>query len=200
MLLLPSGSWIACVYRWQKHPGQRTRKSSWRHWTQLYKRGLNLIDISTFPITLAPTTPSLATNTTMKKNKESKPILHPLGRNIFATVKTWRRAVKIYAHHYKRPTNTKGGRAVPTQKGVSLKLREFEKRVKLKNKLVANFNQQASALPVVGSDTTTPSSSAAAAAAAVAVGCSDNLTGVTTPPCTPPRPSTLRDSWWVQTA
>ena len=47
---------------------------------------------------------------------------------------------------------------------------------------MADFNQQASALPAVRSDTTTPSSSAAAAAAS---------SDYPTPPCTPSRPSTL---------
>ena len=47
---------------------------------------------------------------------------------------------------------------------------------------MADFNQQASALPTVRSDTTTPSSSSAAAAAS---------SDYPTPPCTPSRPSTL---------
>ena len=42
--------------------------------------------------------------------------LYPLGKNMFASVKTQKGEVKIQIRHYAMATNIKGGRDVPTQK------------------------------------------------------------------------------------
>ena len=76
-----------------------------------------------------------------------RPTLYPLGRNIYASVKTWRHSVKIHICHYAVPTNTKGGRVVPTQRGVVLDLKEFQCLLKAKSKLCQEYTQLESALP-----------------------------------------------------
>ena len=76
-----------------------------------------------------------------------RPTLYPLGRNIYASVKTWRRSVKIHIRHYAVPTNTKGGRVVPTQRGVALDLKEFQRLLEAKSKLCEEYTQLDSALP-----------------------------------------------------
>ena len=65
--------------------------------------------------------------------------LYPLGRNIYASVKTWRRSVKIHIRHYVAPTNTQGGRVIATRRGVALDLKEFQRLCKVKNKLSRMF-------------------------------------------------------------
>lgn len=84
------------------------------------------------------------------------PVLYPLGRNIFASIKTWRKTVKVHIRHYATPTNTKGGRLVPTQRGVALDLKEFERLVKVKKKLREDYKQQLSSLPSVKQSATEP--------------------------------------------
>ena len=67
--------------------------------------------------------------------------MYPLGQDIFATVKPWRGTVKLYVRRYKKPTNTKGGRLVPRQGGLSLELAQFQKLLKMKERLVTDFDQ-----------------------------------------------------------
>ena len=78
-------------------------------------------------------------------------MLYPLGRDIFACVKTRGGEVKIHIRHYADPTNTKGGRVVPTQKGVALELKEFfffffVRLSKVQKNLAEDYNQQMSSL------------------------------------------------------
>ena len=68
-------------------------------------------------------------------------MMYPLGQDIFATVKPWRGTVKLYVRRYKKPTNTKGGRLVPRQGGLSLELAQFQKLLKMKERLVTDFDQ-----------------------------------------------------------
>ena len=69
-------------------------------------------------------------------------MLYSLGRDIFACVKTRGGEVKIHIRHYADPTNTKGGRVVPTQKGVALELKEFFVRLsKVQKNLAEDYNQ-----------------------------------------------------------
>ena len=78
-----------------------------------------------------------------------QPTLYPLGGSLYASVKTWRRSVKIHIRHHTAPTNTKGGRVVPTQRGVTLDLKAFQRLLKVKNKLCQEYNQQESNLSSV---------------------------------------------------
>eukprot|EP00916_Digyalum_oweni_P018075 GHVL01030368.1.p1 GENE.GHVL01030368.1~~GHVL01030368.1.p1 ORF type:complete len:164 (+),score=19.49 GHVL01030368.1:130-621(+) len=71
---------------------------------------------------------------------------YPLGGSLFASVKTWRGAVKIHIRHYAVPTRTKGGRVVPTQRGVTLDLKKFQKLLRVQKKLKEDFHQQVSSL------------------------------------------------------
>lgn len=82
----------------------------------------------------------------MKLSKKQASTLYPLGGNIFATVKTWRHSVKIHIRHYTAPTNTKGGRVIPTQRGVALDLKAFERMIKARKRLKMDFNTQVFAL------------------------------------------------------
>ena len=75
--------------------------------------------------------------------------LYPLGKNIFASVRTRKGEVKIHIRHYAVATNVKGGRVVPTQKGVSLDLKEFLRLLKIQKTLSKDYNQQMSALFVL---------------------------------------------------
>lgn len=72
--------------------------------------------------------------------------LHPLGGSIFAYVKTRKEDVKIHIRHYAVPTNTMGGRVVPTGKGVTLDLKAFQRLVKIQKKLKDEYEQQSSHL------------------------------------------------------
>ena len=49
--------------------------------------------------------------------------------------------MKIHICHYAVPTNTKGGRVVPTQRGVVLDLKEFQCLLKAKSKLCQEYTQ-----------------------------------------------------------
>lgn len=73
-------------------------------------------------------------------------MLYPLGRDIFACVKTRGGEVKIHIRHYADPSNTKGGHVVPTQKGVALELKEFLRLLKIQKNLAEDYNQQMSSL------------------------------------------------------
>lgn len=84
------------------------------------------------------------------------PVLYPLGRNIFASVKRWRQTVKVHIRHYSTATATKGGRVVPTQRGVALDLKEFERLVKVKKRLCEDYKQQLSSLPSAKQSATEP--------------------------------------------
>lgn len=81
---------------------------------------------------------------TLQTAKQST--VFPLGQNIFATVKTWRGQVKIRIGHYTKPTNTKGGRLIPTQRKVSLDLTAFQRLMKARSKLIFEHRQQQAAL------------------------------------------------------
>ena len=80
--------------------------------------------------------------------------LYPLGRNIFASVRTRKGEVKIHIRHYAVATSIKGGRAVPTQKGVSLGLKEFLRLFKIQKNLSKDYNQQMSSLFVLQEEET----------------------------------------------
>ena len=82
--------------------------------------------------------------------------LYPLGKNIFASVKTRKGEVKIQIRHYAVATNIKGGRAVPTQKGVSLGLKEFQRLLKIQKNLAQDYNQQMSSLFILQETVTDP--------------------------------------------
>ena len=74
--------------------------------------------------------------------------LYPLGKNnnIFASAKTRKGEVKIHICHYAVATNIKGGRVVPTKKGVSLGLKEFLRLLKIQKNLAKDYNQRMSSL------------------------------------------------------
>ena len=74
------------------------------------------------------------------------PTMIPLGSGLYATVKTWRKTVKIHIRHFVEPVNTKGGRMVPTQKGVTLHMLEFQRLLKACSLLVAEYNKQTNRL------------------------------------------------------
>ena len=74
------------------------------------------------------------------------PTMIPLGSGLYATVKTWRKTVKIHIRHFVEPVNTKGGRMVPTQKGVTLHMLEFQRLLKACSLLVAEYNKQSNRL------------------------------------------------------
>lgn len=80
--------------------------------------------------------------------------LYPLGKNIFASVRTRKGEVKIHIRHYAVATNIKGGRAVPTQKGVSLGLKEFLRLLKIQKNLAKDYNQRMSSLFVLHQEET----------------------------------------------
>lgn len=65
--------------------------------------------------------------------------MYPLGRNIFATVRAWRGAVRVHVRDYIRPTATKGGKLIPSRKGIALTLIELERLVYVKNYLKRDF-------------------------------------------------------------
>ena len=89
----------------------------------------------------------MATTTTINTTAAStKPMLFPLGENLYASVKTWRGSVKIHGRHYAVPTSTKGGKVKPTQKGVAMSLKQCERLFRVKRKLFELYHEQASSL------------------------------------------------------
>lgn len=73
--------------------------------------------------------------------------LYPLGRNIYASVKTYRRSVKIHISHYSVPRNTKTGHLVASQRGVALDLKEFQRLCKVRNRLCQSYSDHVENLP-----------------------------------------------------
>ena len=65
---------------------------------------------------------------------------------MFASVSTRKQQAQIVIRHYKKPTETKGGRVVPTQKCVSLDLKSFQRLVYIQKKLVEDYHQQTTSL------------------------------------------------------
>ena len=59
--------------------------------------------------------------------------------------------MKIHIHRYAASTNTKGGRSVPTQRGLTLDMKEFRRMIKVEKRLFADDQQQLSSLPTVPS-------------------------------------------------
>ena len=89
----------------------------------------------------------MATTTTINTTAAStKPMLFPLGENLYAYVKKRRGSVKIYVRHYAVPTSTKGGKVKPTQKGVAMSLKQCERLFRVKRKLFELYHEQASSL------------------------------------------------------
>ncbi|KAL8625991.1 hypothetical protein ACOMHN_012583 [Nucella lapillus] len=80
----------------------------------------------------------------LPKNQEA--MLYPLGKDVLAAVKTRAGEVKIHIRHYKAPTNTKGERVRPTQRGMILNLKQFLRLLKAQNRLMADFNKRMSDL------------------------------------------------------
>lgn len=78
---------------------------------------------------------------------ERNTMLHPLGGSLFAYVKTRQKEVKIHIRHYAEPTNTKGGRVVPTNKGVTMDYKCFQRLFKMKKNLKEEFDRQVATLP-----------------------------------------------------
>ena len=66
----------------------------------------------------------------------------------YAYVKTLACCVKIHIRHYRQPTKTKGGRLVPSQRGIVLDLKEFLRLVKVQKHLATDYNQHMSSLCV----------------------------------------------------
>ena len=83
-------------------------------------------------------------------------ILYPLGKNTFASIKTHKVEAKIQIRHYVMATNIKGGRDVPTQKRVSLGLKEFQRLLKIQKNLAQDYNQQMSSLFILQETVTYP--------------------------------------------
>jgi hypothetical protein len=90
-----------------------------------------------------------------KKNALPSDTLYPLGKNVFATVRNWRGIVKIHVRNYAYVTRTdvKGGRRgqhVATQKGVAMDLRQFQALLRVKEKLMEDFQQHTGKLNQTG--------------------------------------------------
>ena len=67
---------------------------------------------------------------------------YPLGESLFAYVKTRKGGVKIHLRHFATPINTKGGRLVSTQKGVTMDLKALQRLVRVQKNLKADYQQQ----------------------------------------------------------
>ena len=68
--------------------------------------------------------------------------LHCLGGMLFASVRTWRGAVKVHIRQYSAPTNAKQTRPIPTPRGVALTLDEFERLMSFREKIYQEYYQQ----------------------------------------------------------
>jgi hypothetical protein len=75
----------------------------------------------------------------MMDSMKKEPTFYPLGRNIFASVKTWRGKVKIHVRHY---ADTKEGAVVPTQRGVIMDLQQFQTLLKAQKNICMAYHQQ----------------------------------------------------------
>lgn len=74
--------------------------------------------------------------------KRQQSTMYPLGRNLFAYTKARKGAVKIHIRIHAVPSNVKGGRVVPTQRGVALDLKEFKRLIHIQKKLKKDCHQQ----------------------------------------------------------
>ena len=83
----------------------------------------------------------ISTGKETMENQKGKQF-YPLGQNLFATVKTWGGRVKVHVRPYE--VKTKGGPLVGKRggRGIALDLGQFQRLVKMKKHLVAEFVAQ----------------------------------------------------------
>ena len=67
---------------------------------------------------------------------------YPIGLNVFAYVKKRNSDVKIHIRHFATSTKTKGGRVLPTQKGVTIDFKSLNRLFKIKKHLKQEFNER----------------------------------------------------------
>ncbi|PVD33432.1 hypothetical protein C0Q70_04688 [Pomacea canaliculata] len=68
--------------------------------------------------------------------------MYPLGKDVFASVRTWKGIVKIHVRHYTAPINGKEGRRLPTQKGVAMDAQQFQNLLRVHKKLTTDYRRQ----------------------------------------------------------
>lgn len=73
--------------------------------------------------------------------------MYPLGKDVFASVRTWKGIVKIHVRHYTAPINGKEGRRLPTQKGVAMDSQQFQNLLRVHKKLATDYRRQTENLP-----------------------------------------------------
>ena len=73
-------------------------------------------------------------------------MFYPLGGNVFASVCCRNGDVNIVIRLFKKPTNTKGGKMLRSQKAIYLNLKSFERLWHVRSKLVADYQQLTASL------------------------------------------------------
>ena len=74
-------------------------------------------------------------------------MMYPLGEDLYAYVKTRKGCVKIHVRHFAEPKDTKGGKVMPTVKGVTMDLKKMNRLFKVKKHITEEFKTQQSVLP-----------------------------------------------------
>ena len=78
--------------------------------------------------------------------ESGKDMRYPLGGSLYAYVKTRKKCVSVHLRHFTEPKHTKGGKLVPSVKGLKMDLKTLNRLFRVKKQLTEEYQRQLNAV------------------------------------------------------
>ena len=78
--------------------------------------------------------------------ESGKDMRYPLGGSLYAYVKTRKKCVSVHLRHFTEPKHTKGGKLVPSVKGLKMDLKTLNRLFRVKKQLTQEYQRQLNAV------------------------------------------------------